>query len=126
MAHGVSVPGGHDAEHEHSHPGERTYIKIAVILSVITLIEVVIYYLGLPNGLLVTMLLSFSALKFVTVVGYFMHLKFDDKRLMYIFVAGLGLALVILLILDTLHKAVTLDYAQDVFTGQVAPAAGEE
>lgn len=114
MSHGASIPGGHEAEHDH--PGERTYIKVAIVLSIITLVEVVIYYLGLPNGVLVTMLLAFSAVKFVTVVGFFMHLKFDDRRLTYIFIAGLLLAMVILLILDVLHDAVTLDYAQDIFT----------
>jgi cytochrome c oxidase subunit IV len=120
MSHGASIPGGHEAEHEHDHPGERTYIKVAIVLSLITLVEVVIYYLGLPEGLLVTMLLAFSAVKFVTVVGFFMHLKFDDRRLTYIFLAGLLLAGVILMILDVFHDAVALDYAQDVFKSEQA------
>jgi cytochrome c oxidase subunit IV len=122
MSHGVSVSGGHDVAHEHEHPGERTYIKVAVILSAITLVEVIIYYLGLPKDLLVGILLVLSSVKFATVVGYFMHLKFDDRRLLYIFGGALGLALVIVLALDALHKADSLDYAQDVFTVQSAPA----
>ncbi len=120
MAHGVSVAGGHEIEHEHAHPGALTYIKVAVVLSVITLIEVIIYYLGLPHGVLVTGLLVFSAVKFVTVVGFFMHLKFDDRRLLGIFAGGLGLGLVILLAIDALQSADKLDYAQDILVVQEA------
>jgi cytochrome c oxidase subunit 4 len=124
MAHGATIAGGHD-EHEHSHPGELTYIKVAVILAIITLVEVVIYYLGLSHNVLVTLLLILSAVKFTIVVGFFMHLKFDDKRLTYIFVGGLVLGGAILLALDALHNADGLDYAQDMLVVQEAPAEHE-
>lgn len=70
---------------EHVHPGPRVYVIIAVILAVITLIEVAIFYLpellGQPGlwPVLVAAFLLLSAGKFVTVVGYYMHLKFDAK-----------------------------------------------
>lgn len=121
MAHGAS--GAMQATdvhaHEHEHPGERTYIKVAAILAAITVVEVAIYYFGLSHGLLITLLLGFSAVKFVTVVGFFMHLKFDDRRLTYIFVGGLFLGFAILMTLDVLHDAVKMDYAKAMFTGQV-------
>src|SRR3954462_6257526 len=108
----------HDpAQHEeHAHPGERTYIKVAAVLAVITVIEVAIYYMGLAHGLLVTLLLGFSAIKFVTVVGFFMHLKFDDRRLAYIFGGGLFIGLSIVLALDVLQHKDSIKYAQDFFT----------
>jgi cytochrome c oxidase subunit 4 len=117
MAHGAGT--AHIDEHhgEHSHPTERTYIKIAAILSLITLIEVVIYYLGLPHGLLVTLLIAFSAAKFYTVVAFFMHLKFDDRRLTYIFLGGLFLGGVILLALDVLFHHHPINYAIKDFVG---------
>ena len=120
MAHGASgtlqhVVEGHD---EHGHPGELTYIKVAVVLAIITVIEVVIYYLNIPHSVLVTGLLIFSAVKFVTVVGYFMHLKFDDRRLLWIFGGGLLIGGSILLALDVLQHFHQIQYAQDLLPGQ--------
>ncbi len=76
----------------HGHPDERAYIKIAIILATITLIEVVIYYIEALEAVLVPTLMLLSAAKFIIVVGYFMHLKFDDRRLMWIFAGGLATA----------------------------------
>ena len=88
----------------HSHPGERTYIKIAVFLAVITLFEVIIYYLESASGILVPALLILSAIKFVTVVGYFMHLKFDDRRLGWIFSFGFMLAAAVFIAVVVMHN----------------------
>lgn len=126
MAHGASGTLQHAGEQqaEHEHPGERTYIKVAVILAIITVIEVAIYYFNLPRSVLVTALLFFSAVKFVTVVGYFMHLKFDDRRLLWIFLGGLLLGAVILLALDVLENYNSIDYAQDMLP-KAGTTAGE-
>ncbi|HWV22824.1 MAG TPA: cytochrome C oxidase subunit IV family protein [Thermomicrobiales bacterium] len=81
------------AEHDataHHHPSEFTYIKIAIVLSIITIIEVAIWYIESAGDILVPALIILSAIKFVLVVGYFMHLKFDDRILGWTF----GLALV--------------------------------
>jgi cytochrome c oxidase subunit 4 len=83
-----------DGEH-HEHPTELKYIKIAAILAFITLAEVAIYYIDAFSGVLVPMLIVMSAFKFVMVVGYFMHLKFDDKRLAWIFTGGMLTALAV-------------------------------
>jgi cytochrome c oxidase subunit 4 len=80
---------------EHAHPTEAKYIQIAIILSIITIVEVGLFYLESFEGVLVPALILLSAIKFVMVVGYFMHLKFDDKRLAWIFSAGMGVALAI-------------------------------
>lgn len=84
----------HGADEEaHAHPTERQYIRIAILLATITLAEVAIYYIDALSGVLVPLLVVMSAVKFVFVVGYFMHLKFDDKRLAWIFASGMLLAL---------------------------------
>jgi cytochrome c oxidase subunit 4 len=83
-----------EPEH-HEHPNEAKYIQIAIILTIITVIEVAIYYLESVESLLVPTLIVLSTIKFVIVVGYFMHLKFDDKRLAWIFSGGMGMALAI-------------------------------
>ena len=66
-------------DHSHDHPSDRKYIEIAVILTVITLAEVAIYYIDWmhESGALVPTLIVMSLAKFVTVIGYYMHLKFD-------------------------------------------------
>lgn len=106
------VEGSPDA---HSHPSEWVYIKIAAMLLAITIVEVVIYYIQWVHdkGLLVPALLGLSVIKFGTVVAFFMHLKFDDKRLAYIFGGGLFIAVSIVLALDVLLKvAHPIDYAK--------------
>lgn len=81
----------------HEHPGEMVYIKVAIILAIVTAIEVVIYYIDALEDVLVPALLLLSAGKFIAVVGYFMHLKFDDRRFTWVFVSGLVIALSVFL-----------------------------
>jgi cytochrome c oxidase subunit 4 len=88
------IPAEHDAT-AHAHPTEMTYIKIAIILALITVIEVAIYYIESFSTILVPALLALSAFKFVTVVGYFMHLKFDSKWLSGIFASALIVSLAV-------------------------------
>ncbi|MGH2560824.1 MAG: cytochrome C oxidase subunit IV family protein [Thermomicrobiales bacterium] len=107
----------HDG-HGHDHPGEFTYIKVAVILALITIVEVAIYYIEWMHdaGLLVPALITLSAIKFTAVVGYFMHLKFDDKLFLWKFGAGLVVAASIVAALAVLFGAHGLDYAQTLLT----------
>jgi cytochrome c oxidase subunit IV len=87
---------------EHSHPGFSTYIRIALILTVITAIEVAVYYVDVLRPALVPILLTLSVVKFVLVVGYFMHLKFDPRLLSGLFVFGLAIAMAVFLGLGVL------------------------
>lgn len=82
--------------HEHPHPTARRYIEIAVILAAITLVEVAIFYFPELVGewfrpVLLPAFLILSAIKFVLVVGFYMHLKFDDPFFLRLF----GFALLI-------------------------------
>ena len=98
MAYAQSTPArdeSREADPHHDHPKEREYIRIAIILAIITGIEVFIYYIEALEGILVPALVALSTVKFLMVVGYFMHLKFDDKRLAWIFASGMVLALAI-------------------------------
>jgi cytochrome c oxidase subunit 4 len=87
--HHVQDVGQPDARH--GHPSDLAYVKIALFLAAITAVEVVLYYknLGSANNYA---LLVLSAIKFVMVVGYFMHLKFDNKVLRRLFIGGFVLA----------------------------------
>jgi cytochrome c oxidase subunit 4 len=91
--------GGH-----HDHPGEGKYIKIALILAVITAVEVAFSYWEAVEGILAPSLIAMSIVKFAIVVLYFMHLKFDSRLFRRLFVAGLGLAIFVFTVfLSTFH-----------------------
>ena len=75
----------HVEAHEEHHPGPRKYIVIGVILAVLTAVEVGLFYLEATAALIVWMLLITSIAKFLIVVGFFMHLRFDDRRFAVLF-----------------------------------------
>jgi cytochrome c oxidase subunit 4 len=79
----------HEHAEEHAHPPAMQYVLIAAILSIITAVEVATYYIGALESVLVEILIVLSILKFTIVVGYYMHLKFDNKLFTWVF--GLGL-----------------------------------
>jgi cytochrome c oxidase subunit 4 len=80
---------------EHEHPGEGLYIRIALILAVLTAVEVGLYYTDFGEKLTNGVLLVLAAGKFVLVVAYFMHLKFDSRLLRRLFASGFILAVLV-------------------------------
>lgn len=86
-----------EQELEH-HPSPRKYVMVAVILAIVTAVEVAIYYIdsiASRHSLLITSLLIFSLIKFLMVGAYFMHLKFDSPIFRRFFLTGLVLALAV-------------------------------
>ena|SRR5689334_4002788 len=77
--HGTAAHGGHDV-HAH-HPTARTYIIVGAFLTLITVVEVWAYYIPsfVASKAFVPSLLIMSAVKFATVVMFYMHLKYDHK-----------------------------------------------
>ena len=75
---------GHSGERQH--PGAKEYLGIAVILTVITAIEVAVYYIPSMKPMLVPTLLVLSGLKFTLVAMFYMHLKFDHRLFSWLFV----------------------------------------
>jgi cytochrome c oxidase subunit 4 len=90
-AGGLALPAPDGARHG-AHPGPEEYVKIGITLAIITTFEVLLYYINIPRGPYVIMLLSLSALKFSLVVLWFMHLRFDSRLFSTAFVTGLVLA----------------------------------
>jgi cytochrome c oxidase subunit 4 len=83
-------------EHHVAHPKPLQYVKIAVLLAVLTAIEVGLYYINnsLSLGWVNTaMLLVLASLKFVIVIGWYMHLRFEKPTLSRFFGFGFVLAL---------------------------------
>jgi cytochrome c oxidase subunit IV len=80
--------------HEHAHPQTREYLVIAAILTVITIVEVAIFYIEpiKVTWMFVPTLLVLSAAKFALVAMFYMHLKFDGRLLTTLFVGPLLIA----------------------------------
>lgn len=96
----------HTVATEHAHPSWQTYTKVALILFVLTAMEVAAYevvHRHQPAGLatvlepvVVEVLLLLSAFKFALVAMFYMHLKSDGKLLSGIFSFSLLLAAVMI------------------------------
>ncbi|HVE90688.1 MAG TPA: cytochrome C oxidase subunit IV family protein [Actinomycetota bacterium] len=81
---------------EHAHPGPGEYVKVALVLAVVTAAEVGLYYLKtLPESVVVGLLMLFMVVKFVLVALWFMHLRFDSPIFKRLFYTGIVLAIAI-------------------------------
>jgi cytochrome c oxidase subunit IV len=79
----------------HEHPTWSTYWKVAVILTLITAVEVWIYYIPafVASRAFVPVLLALSAVKFAIVVMFYMHLKYDHRLFRALFTGPLIIAM---------------------------------
>lgn len=108
---------GHVEHDLQSHPGPRKYVFIAVVLSIVTALEVGIYYLNLSAALLVIGLIVFGIIKFFLVVMWFMHLKFDSSLFKSVFAVGLFGAIILFAIVLLMFTLALGGAAPNVTTG---------
>jgi cytochrome c oxidase subunit 4 len=99
MAHDPHDPHAHHVDHaamgiEKEHPTWSTYWKVALILTLITVVEVWIYYIPsfVASKAFVPALLVMSAVKFAIVVMFYMHLRYDHKLFRALFTGPLVIA----------------------------------
>jgi len=85
------------------------YVVVGVVLSIITLVEVWAFNITQLGPLLIPLMLVLSLAKFVLVVGFYMHLKFDRKYYTWVFGACMVVGVVIFVIL-----LILLQYANQV------------
>jgi cytochrome c oxidase subunit 4 len=83
--------GAHLTYEEHS---DREYFKVAVILAVLTAMEVAASYLEL-GVLFIPLLIVLMVIKFALVVLFFMHLRHDARIFHFLFWSGLFLAVAV-------------------------------
>ncbi|HUG38419.1 MAG TPA: cytochrome C oxidase subunit IV family protein [Candidatus Limnocylindrales bacterium] len=111
-SHGATshaAEGGHAQAHGGGHATTRTYVNVAIVLALITAVEIATFYIpNIPNGILVVSLLVMSAVKFVLVVGFFMHLRYDHIIMRSLFIGPLIIAICIILALMALFGAFVL------------------
>src|SRR5205085_10708935 len=79
----------------HEHATWGTYKWVALILTVITIVEVWVYYIPafVASRLFVPALLTMSAVKFAIVVMFYMHLKYDHRLFRALFTGPLIIAM---------------------------------
>ena len=94
-------------DHAHEHPTWKQYKWVALILTVITAFEVWAYYVPalVASPFFVPMLLIMSAAKFVIVVMFYMHLKYDHKLFRALFTGPLIIAIATLFALLAVMSA---------------------
>ena len=93
MAHDNAA---HDSpDHAHEHPTWKQYRWVALILTVITALEVWAYYIPslVASPFFVPLLLIMSAVKFIIVVMFYMHLKYDHRLFKALFTGPLIIAI---------------------------------
>src|SRR5580698_6399980 len=90
MSETTSVPSANGHELEKSKFG--LYVEIAMLLAVITGLELVTVYLPFVRWLLFWVLVVLSTVKFMFVIFYFMHLRWDRAFCTILFFIGLVLA----------------------------------
>ena|SRR5690348_4279338 len=102
---------GHEGEHKH--PTWQTYAKIALVLFILTFLEVYAFEIGRSETnplhgavgpIVVPILLVLSALKFFLVAAFYMHLKQDSKLFTHLFFWRIVIASIVIVSLIMLFN----------------------
>jgi cytochrome c oxidase subunit 4 len=89
-----------------SHRGLAFYVRVWAVLLGLTLVMIAVDRADLRLGVLAAILVAAMLVKASLIAGYFMHLRFEGRLLVWSVVAGLfglGLILYVLLIPDGLR-----------------------
>jgi cytochrome c oxidase subunit 4 len=86
------------------HPTPGQYVLVAVVLVVITSLEIATSYLDITRWIIIVLLGAFAATKFFLVAAWYMHLRTDRTLFRRFFVVGSVAAITLyLVVLATLH-----------------------
>jgi cytochrome c oxidase subunit IV len=98
---GHPAPVGEHGVGQHDHPSDLQYVKIAIILAVLTAIEVATYFFeeDISTLWLLAILFPLMVAKFWIVASFFMHLKFDTPLFTRMFVAGITFAVAVYIVM---------------------------
>jgi caa(3)-type oxidase subunit IV len=111
-AHATTTPG--TAALGHEHPAPTTYMKVGVVLFILTALEVAAFELGynhadaglgaLIHPIVIEILLVLSAAKFALVAMFYMHLKQDSRLFSGLFVFPIVIASLLIVALMLLFS----------------------
>jgi cytochrome c oxidase subunit 4 len=110
VTHGAQS--GAPKAHEEHHPTWQLYVKVGIILAIITAIEVSAFYIPAWEGsrIYVPSMLFLSTLKFVAVVMFYMHLKYDHRIFRALFTGPLIVAVITIVALLFLFGQVAIHF----------------
>jgi cytochrome c oxidase subunit 4 len=77
--------------HTKPHPTPKQYVEIALILGVLTAVEVGLYYIeraGVSATIVYPTLIILAILKFVIVVAFYMHVRYEKGFIARFFSVG--------------------------------------
>jgi cytochrome c oxidase subunit 4 len=95
----------HQGDSAHAHPGTAAYLIVAAFLSLLTAMEITVFYVHALKPVLLPVLLLLSAAKFALVVMFYMHLRFDSWAYGAVFLSELFFAAAIIISLLALFAA---------------------
>jgi len=101
----------------------HTFFNLAMILAVLTGIEIVIIFLPWPTWLIMSILIILSVIKFFAVIFWFMHLIYDRMLLFWLFLTGMVLATGTMIALLLLFSPNDVDF--DAIAALPAPIPSE-
>jgi cytochrome c oxidase subunit IV len=88
----TEIPLSSDQHHGDENKRYHHFFNLAIVLSFVTMIELVLIFLPFVKGFLFWTLVVLSLAKFVAVILVFMHLVYDKLIYTLLFLAGLTLA----------------------------------
>ena len=88
----VSTQSAHDHHIQEEHQKYFTFFNVAVALVLITAVELVIVYLPINKVIVFCSLGVLSLVKFLAVIWWFMHLRWDRMLCTVLFMIGLLIA----------------------------------
>ena len=94
-----------EAAHHAEHASVATYVKIALVLTAVTALEVGVVFVRGLAPIIVPLLLAMATAKFALVALFFMHLRYEPRALASVFVGPLAIAVVLGVALMTLTGA---------------------
>jgi cytochrome c oxidase subunit IV len=115
-SHALPAAGESSVGHAHHpdekpHPTWKQYRWVALILTVITIVEVWAYYIPefVASRLFVPSLLIMSAAKFAIVVLFYMHLRYDHRLFRALFTGPLIIAITTVIVLLFLFAKISVN-----------------
>lgn len=88
----------------HAESTPRFYLIVGAVLALITVAEVLVTFIGLPQLVLLALLLVMMVVKGAAVVMFFMHLRGDANVFKFLFIAPLLMATTMLLAFQALFS----------------------
>lgn len=92
LTNSPDAPGQLDPHIEAEQKKYFTFFNLSIALIILTAVEIVIIYLPFSPTFIMASLLIMSGLKFLGVIWWFMHLRWDRLLVTALFLAGMAIA----------------------------------